>query len=123
MTRVWLSFGILLALTALCIGSVFAVRSECRRYEAEAASVTAALADGDTAAALAACDGMAGDWRRFRTVCGIFVKGSKLAPIREELEALPPMIEAGMPESAACAARLRYRIGNVESETAVFRCF
>ena len=121
MTRVWLSFGILLTLTALCIGSVFAVRTECRRYEEKAQAVAAALADGDTAAALSACDDMAGEWERFRTVCGVFVKGSKLSPVREELEALPPMIAANVPESAACAARLRYRIRSISEETSIFR--
>ncbi|MBR3629364.1 MAG: DUF4363 family protein [Oscillospiraceae bacterium] len=117
MTRIWTSIGILAVLLGLCICSVRAVDGACARYDAQAAQAEAALSAGDTAGALAACDGLMAEWDRFHGICGIFVTGSRLTPIREELAALRPMIAAGMPESHAGLARLRYRIRCIPEET------
>ena len=117
MTRIWTSIGILLTLVGLCVCSVFAVDSACARYDAHAAQAQAALAAGDTEEALAACDAMQAEWDGFHGVCGIFVTGSRLLPIREELDALRPMIAAGLPESSAGLARLRCQIRSIPEET------
>ena len=117
MTRIWTSIGILLTLVGLCICSVFAVDGACERYDAHAAQAEAALAAGDTAGALAACDAMREEWKQFHSICGIFVTGTRLSPIREELDAVYPMIRAGLPEGAAELSRLRYHIRSIPEET------
>lgn len=117
MTRIYTSLVILFTLVGLCTCSVFVVDSACTRYDAQAAEIASALAAGDTEEALAACDAMQAQWERFHSICGIFVTGTRLSPIHEELEALRPMIAAGIPESSAGLARLRCHIRTVSEET------
>ncbi len=116
MNRCALSLVILLMLSAVCIGSLFIIRSQCRKYVIMTDAAALAVQSGDKERALACCDALDNGWEEFHNVCGLFVTSTKLDPLREELAGLRQLILLEHPEAAAELERLRRLIEGVYEE-------
>lgn len=116
MKRCIVSLVILLTLSAVCISSLFIIHSECRKYVIIADAAALAVQSGDTEQALACCDALDTGWDRFHNICGLFISGTKLDPLREELAGLRQLIIMEHPEAVAELERLRRLIEGVYEE-------
>ncbi len=121
MSRFLTSVGILLALTVLSVCSLWMLRHECRRYTAITEETAAALADGDTRAALAGCDRLEASWEHFHDMTGLFVDGGKLDAIYSHITPLRPLLEQGDPYAFSELESIRLLTqGLYEEELPVF---
>ncbi len=116
MKRCAVSLTILLTLMAVCISSLFIIRSECRKYVIMADAAALAVQSGDTKLALECCDALDTGWEEFHNVCGLFVSGTKLDPLRDELAGLRQLIVMEHPEATAELERLRRLIEGIYEE-------
>lgn len=116
MKRFCICSGLLAGLILLCVCSLFFIRSECHRFGSLAASVTEAVKAEHTDDALERFDTLQTEWERFHNVCGLFVNGEQLDPIRESLSELRPLIEQAHPEAISALERLEAEIAGIYEE-------
>lgn len=116
MKRCIASLSILVALIALCIVSLVALRSECRWYAGLAERTTLAVSQGETETALSRFDSMQEHWEDFHNITGLFVDGEKLDAIYERMTGLRPLIESGHPQASAELESLRSLIESIYEE-------
>ena len=116
MKRCWICIGLLTGLLGMCIGSLLCLRAQCRQYASLTEEVIANVQDGDTDAALLAFDTLEQNWDKFHDICGLFVNGEELNPIREVLTELRPLIAQEHPEAASCLEKLRQLVEGIYEE-------
>lgn len=116
MKRCSACIGLLAGLIVLCITSLFVIHAQCRRYTALAETVAAAVESGNTADALEKFDTLDAGWDNFHDICGLFVDGKKLDPIRDQLSELRPLIASEHPEAASGLEKLHKLIEGIFEE-------
>lgn len=116
MKRCGVCLGILAGLIIICICSLLVIKQECDRFGTLAVSVSDSLAEGSTEATLERFDTLQAEWESFHNVCGLFVNGQKLDPIRETLSELRPLIAQEHPEAVPAMERLKGLIESIYEE-------
>ena len=116
MKRCWICIGLLMGLLGLCMGSLLCLHTQCRQYASLTEQVIAYVQDGDTDAALSAFDTMEQNWDNFHDICGLFVNGEELIPIREVMTELRPLIAQEHPEAASDLEKLRQLVKGIYEE-------
>lgn len=116
MKRCTACIGILSGLILLSICSLFLVRWECRRFNAATEAVLEAVEANTTAEALRRLDTLNMKWESFHNLCGLFVNGEKLDPLRDVLSELEALIRQEHPEAVSSLERLKGLIEGIYEE-------
>ncbi len=116
MNRCRISVGVLAALVALCMLSLFVTHRQCNEMQDGIRAVEAALEQEDTAAALEAYDSLSAQWEQFHNLTELFISGDKLAPIYERLAGLRPMIAMQHPDAPSQLAAMQLLVEELLEE-------